>query len=110
MSNIGHFSDAIVFSARGASFRTIFRGLRERAAGDAEIGDLLRREEEFDAIGDWGFESLSLPSLLILQELVDAMARDPEAATPHWLPEGRPLFVSDLRVFREKLAERLALT
>lgn len=110
MSNIGHFRGSIVFSARPATFRTIFRGLRERAEGHTEIRDLLTREEEFDAIGDWDFGSLSLPSLLVLRELLDAMARDPEAATAHWQPEARPLFVRDLSIFREKLAARIALS
>lgn len=74
---------------------------------NTEIRALLDREEEFDAIGGWDFSSLSLQSLRDLRDVLARIAEDPVAASSHWNPERRPIFVSDLEKFRRNLDDRI---
>ncbi len=107
MSDTANLGDSVFFAARSATFRTVFRCLRASTLTNAEIRALLNREEEFDAIGGWDFSSLSLHSLRVLQEVLAKIAEDPVAASSHWNPERRPIFVSDIEKCRRNLDDRI---
>lgn len=110
MSDTADLGKSVMFAARSATFRTVFRCLRAIPDANSEIRELLAREEEWDAIGHWDFGSLSLQSLRVMQDLLAKIADDPVAASSDWNPEWRPVFVSDIEEFRRNLRDRIRLS
>ena len=107
MSDTVHFGCEIGTFARAATVETIIAYLRKHAPDHSEFSKLVAREKEFERIGGWFFDDLSVEALKLLRRLTDQLAADPEAAA-HWTPERRPVFYADLDRFRQKLAERLS--
>ena len=110
MSDTADLGKSVMFAARSATFRTVFRCLRASPDANREIRELLAREEEWDAIGHWDFGSLSLQSLRVMQDVLAKIADDPVAASSDWNPEWRPVFVSDIEEFRRNLRDRIRLS
>ena len=107
MSDVVTFGGGVSCSLRPLTVATIFEHIRRHAPDQAELMRLVAREKEFDAIGGWFFDDLSLPALLRLQEVVQQLEAELPDAIAHWREDRRPLFYSNLTVFRQKLAERI---
>ncbi|MDB5321716.1 MAG: hypothetical protein JWN40_3347 [Phycisphaerales bacterium] len=106
MSDSVNFGGDIVTFARAATIEILFEHLRKRVPENRELQVLLVREREFDAIGGWFFDTLSLDALLIVQQALQALAFAPDAAA-HWNEDRRPMFYADIERLGQQLAERI---
>ena len=87
--------------------RVVFKYVREGPPHSEEVADFLSREDEFDAIGGWSFDELSLESLVAVRSAVERMEADLPSAMSRWREEFRPRFPGLLEAFKSGLAKRI---
>jgi hypothetical protein len=108
MSDSVWFGGDTRMSALAATLETIFNHVRKYAVDNPELMGLVAREEEFDAMGGWPFDTLSLSALERLQNVLERLDADLPDSISNWKVEWRPVFYKDFEEFKQKLGERTA--
>lgn len=109
MADIVSFSNENFFSLPSAFLRVVFRYLQRDSLEQAEIRTLVSRELEFDAIGGWSFDDLSLEALYAVREALVAIEADLPDAISGWTEGYKPRFRGYLSTFKDRLDRHIEI-